>query len=87
MFLGGFGFEGIAVWNPNLNPKNHHELVATLFPGDERTMLLAVMSEDVARAIASRFEDAREIDTASFQTHDGRSFTYSIWAVQGFKGY
>ena len=87
MFLGGFGFEGIAVWNPNLNPKNHHELVATLFPGDERTMLLAVMSEDVARAIASRFEDVREIDTASFQTHDGRSFTYSIWAVQGFKGY
>ena len=87
MFLGGFGFEGIAVWNPDLNPKNHHELVATLFPGDERVMLLAVMSAETARKIARHFDEAREIETGEFQTHEGRSFTYAIWAVQGFKGY
>ena len=87
MFLGGFGFEGIAVWNPDLNPKNHHELVATLFPGDERVMILAVLSEEVAQQISSHFEDAREVESASFQTHDGRTFTYAIWVVQGFKGY
>lgn len=87
MFLGGFGFEGVAVWNPDLNPSNHHELVATLFPGDDRPMLLAVMSPEVAATIAARFEDAREIETGTFQTHKGREYGYSIWAVQGFKGY
>ena len=87
MFLGGFGFEGIAVWNPDLNPKNHHELVATLFPGDDRVMLLAVMSEVEAKRIASHFDDAREIEAGQFQTHSGRSFGYAIWAVQGFRGY
>ncbi|MEM7667648.1 MAG: glycosyltransferase family 39 protein, partial [Pseudomonadota bacterium] len=33
MFLGGLGWDEVAVWNPDLIPENHHELVATLYPG------------------------------------------------------
>lgn len=87
MFLGGFGFEGVAVWNPKLIPQNHHELVATLSPGDDRLMLLATMSRQSARDIAMRFDAAREIETSTFQTHKGREYAYSIWVVQGFRGY
>ena len=87
MFLGGFGFEGVAVWNPDSFPNNHHELVSSLDPGDERLMLLATMSEASAREIAAKFEDAREIESGTFQTHKGREFGYSIWLVQGFGDY
>lgn len=72
---------------PDLNPKNHHEVVATLWPGDDRTMLLAVLSPDAARAIARQFNVAREVETGTFRTHKGREFGYSIWAVQGFRDY
>lgn len=87
MFLGGLTFEDVAVWNPDLLPKNHHELVASLVPGDQRPMLLAVMHTPSAEAIAARFETAREIDAGTFQTHQGRAFGYAIWFVQGFRGY
>ncbi|MEM1277909.1 MAG: glycosyltransferase family 39 protein, partial [Pseudomonadota bacterium] len=39
MFLGGLSWDEIGVWNPKLAPQNHHELVATIYPGDERMML------------------------------------------------
>lgn len=87
MFLGGIDWTEIAVWNPGLNPSNHHELVATLRPGDERPMLLATMDRETARRIASHFEEAREIDSGTFPTHSDRAFAYSLWSVQGFKGY
>jgi len=87
MFLGGLTFQDIAVWNPDPWPENHHELVATLNPGDQRPMLLATMSRAQAVRIAGHFAEAREIETSSFQTHKGRIFGYSIWVVQGFKDY
>ncbi|MEM0987777.1 MAG: glycosyltransferase family 39 protein [Pseudomonadota bacterium] len=87
MFLGGLTFQDVAVWNPGLTPNNHHELVATLQPGDERPMLLAVMHLPAARAIADRFDEAREVETGTFQTHQGRTFSYSVWFVRGFRGY
>ncbi len=87
MFLGDLTWDDIAVWNPDLIPENHAEMVSTLRPGDARPMLLAVMSPKAARAIARHFEDAREIETGTIQTHAGRGFDYSIWAVQGFRGY
>ena len=87
MFLGGLGWEEIAVWNPDMLPNNHHELVATLNPGDERPMLLAMLDPALARQIAGRFEFAREIDAGAVQTHADRSFTYTLWVVQGFRGY
>ncbi|MEM7743930.1 MAG: glycosyltransferase family 39 protein [Pseudomonadota bacterium] len=87
MFLGGLTFQDIAVWNPDLIPDNHHELVATLSPGDERRMILAVLHAPSAPAMADRFDEAREIDTGTFETHRGRAFGYSIWVVQGFRGY
>ncbi len=87
MFLGGLGWEEIAVWNPDMLPNNHHELVATLNPGDERPMLLAMLDPALARQIAGRFEIAREIDGGAVQTHADRSFTYTLWVVQGFRGY
>ena len=87
MFLGGFGWQEIAVWNPDLAPSNHHELVSTLRPGEDRPALLAVMSADTAREIAARFDDAREIEAGQFATHADRAFGYSLWIVQGFRGY
>jgi 4-amino-4-deoxy-L-arabinose transferase-like glycosyltransferase len=87
MFLGGLTFDDIAVWNPGLAPSNHHELVSTLRPGDDRPMLLAVMSPDAAAAIASHFDEAREIESGAVQTHADREFVYAIWFVRGFRGY
>ncbi len=87
MFLGGIGFSEIAVWNPDLLASNHHELVATLRPGDDRMMVLAVGTERLARAIAKRFETAREIESGRFATHADRDFGYAIWVVQGFRDY
>jgi hypothetical protein len=87
MFYGGLTFDDIAVWNPDLAPANHHELVSTLRAGDERPMLLAVMSPEAARSIARHFDDAHEIETGTVQTHSGSQFLYAIWFVQGFRGY
>ncbi|MEM7178103.1 MAG: glycosyltransferase family 39 protein [Pseudomonadota bacterium] len=85
MFLGGLSWDEVATWNPDLLPDNHHELVATLYPGDDRVMLLAVLG--AGRGIANAFEHAREIETGDFDTHSDRKLAYSLWAVQGFKGY
>ena len=88
MFLGGLTFDQISVWNPVLNPKNHHELVATLRPGDHRRMIVAVMGNRAAGArIAKHFEEATEIETAEFPTHADRSYTYTLWVVEGFRDY
>ena len=85
MFLGTLSWDRVAVWNPDRLPDNHHEMVASLQPGDDRRMLLAVLGD--GRAIARRFETAREIETDSFPTHAGKSYRYSLWVVQGFEGY
>lgn len=87
MFLGGLTFDQIAVWNPDLAPKNHHELVATLYPGDHRRMLLAVLSPDEADRIATHFDEKRQIDVATVPTHADRSFSYSLWVLKGFGDY
>lgn len=87
MFYGGLGWDDIAVWNPRLIPDNHHELVATLRPGDQRVMMLATTSPRLASEIARHFEDAVQIETGHVQTHVDRGFDYAIWRVQGFRGY
>ena len=85
MFLGGLGWDEIAVWNPDLVPENHHELVATLRPGDDRLMLLATLHDPSAMVAA--FDEARAIDSGQFRTHKDRSFKFYLWAVKGFRGY
>ncbi|MBY8976722.1 glycosyltransferase family 39 protein [Rhodobacteraceae bacterium NNCM2] len=85
MFLGGLSWDEVAIWNPDLLPDNHHELVATLYPGDDRVMLLATLDNGVR--IARMFEEAREIEAGTFPTHSDRNVGYSLWVVQGFKGY
>lgn len=88
MFLGGLTFDQIAVWNPNLNPKNHHELVATLRPGDHRRMVIAVMGDSSAgAAMAKHFDEATEIETGRFETHADRGYGYTLWVVEGFRDY
>lgn len=87
MFLGGLGWDDVAVWNPDLFPDSHHELVATLQPGDARRMLLAVMNPRLAAEIAGRFDEAVEIAQERFATHADRSYTLSLWRVEGFRGY
>ena len=87
MFLGTLTFQDIAVWNEDPWPENHHELVATLQPGDHRPMILAVMSREAALYYAKAFEHAEEIESGTFQTHKGRTFGYSIWRVEGFRDY
>ncbi|MEM8821093.1 MAG: glycosyltransferase family 39 protein [Pseudomonadota bacterium] len=85
MFQGGIGWDEVAVWNPKISAQNHHELVATLMPGDARPMLLAVLRG--VGDIPAAFEEARPIDTGSFATHRDRSYNYELWFVRGFRGY
>jgi hypothetical protein len=85
MFLGGLGWDQVAVWNPD-RVENHHEMVASLHPGDARPMLLAVLDED-GEAMARRFEDRRLVDEGSFRTHRDREHRFELWWVQGFRGY
>ncbi|MGF1553649.1 MAG: glycosyltransferase family 39 protein [Paracoccaceae bacterium] len=85
MFLGGLGWDEVAVWNPD-RVENHHEMVASLRPGDRRAMLLATLDDDGA-AMAARFEEAELVDEGRFATHRDRSFGYELWWVKGFRGY
>lgn len=87
MFLGGLLWQDIAVWNPDPWPENHHELVATLQPGDERLLIIATMSSAAAEQMASRFEEARRIDSGTIDTHSDAGFGFALWVVQGFRGY
>ncbi len=87
MFHGGLTFDEIAVWNPGLIPHNHHELVATLRAGDERPMLLAVLSPELGAEIARHFDEAHPVESGTVQTHADAGFAYSLWFVQGFRGY
>ncbi|MEO1276509.1 MAG: hypothetical protein AAFV96_14365, partial [Pseudomonadota bacterium] len=85
MFLGGLGWDEVAVWHPSGRAQNHHELVAALSPGDGRRLLLAIMGD--AAPIAAAFEDARLVDEGRFRTHRDRDYPYSLWVVEGFEGY
>jgi len=85
MFLGGLGWDAVAIWNPDQLIDNHHELVAGLHPGDQRLMLFATLGPADEKTQA--FEEAREIETGEIATHADRSFTYRLWVVRGFKGY
>jgi len=87
MFLGALSWDDIAVWNPDPWPENHHEMVATLQPGDHRPMVVAVMTRAAGAAMAKHFDESREIETGSIETHAGRSFGYSLWFVRGFRDY
>ncbi len=88
MVIGGLGWDRIAVWNPDLLPDTHHELVATLLPGDDRRFLLALLGdEDRAAPLVARFAEAVQVDAGSFDTHGDRSYAYTLWVVQGFEGY
>ncbi|MEM9140260.1 MAG: glycosyltransferase family 39 protein [Pseudomonadota bacterium] len=87
MFQGSLTFQDIAIWNDDVWPENHHEMVATLQPEDHRPMIWAVLLPEAADYITQRFESAREIETGRFETHAGRTFGYSIWLVEGFKDY
>jgi hypothetical protein len=85
MFLGGLGWDEVAIWNPDGLPDNHHELVAGLQPGDDREMLLVVQRG--AARIAHHFREAREVEAGRLVIHLDREVTYEMWVVQGFKGY
>ncbi|HUF87819.1 MAG TPA: glycosyltransferase family 39 protein [Thermohalobaculum sp.] len=85
MFAGGLGWREVAIWNPDGRPDNHHELVASLEPGDDRAMLLAVTGSGAG--LAQHFAEARKIETGRLATHIDRWVPFSLWAVRGFRGY
>jgi hypothetical protein len=85
MFYGGLGWDEVAIWNPDQLPDNHHELVASLQSGDQREMLLVVRAR--ARQVVHHFKESREVETGAIETHKDRAVPFSIWVVQGFKGY
>ena len=85
MFYGGLGWDEVAIWTPDAAPDNQHELVATLYPGDQREMLL--VAQKGAASMARKFEEAREVESGSIETHIDRSVPFSMWVVRGFKGY
>ncbi|MEL6218467.1 MAG: glycosyltransferase family 39 protein [Pseudomonadota bacterium] len=87
MVLGGLGWDRVAVWNPDLFPDSHHELVATLQPGDDRAMLLAILNPSLAQQIAARFDLAVELEVERFATHGDRSYPLALWRLEGFRGY
>lgn len=85
MYIGRLGWDRVAAWNPDGRPDSHHELVASLRPGDSRRFLLAVHAG--APAIAGHFRTAREIESATIATHLDRTVPLSLWVVEGFRGY
>jgi hypothetical protein len=85
MYYGGLGWDEVAIWNPDAAPANHHELVATLYPGDQREMLLVVKRG--AEVMVDKFEEAREIESGLLETHIDRSVPFSMWVVRGFRKY
>ncbi len=85
MFLGGLGWREVAIWNPAGRIASHHEMVASLQPGDDREMLLVVRRG--AESHARHFAQAREIETVHLGVHLDQSVAYQFWVVQGFRGY
>lgn len=85
MWENGLDWNEIAVWNPELAPSNHHELVSTLRAGDDRRMILAVKGEGAR--VASRFERSRLLERSEIRTHGNRTEPFELWFVQDFRGY
>ncbi|HEU0222917.1 MAG TPA: glycosyltransferase family 39 protein [Paracoccaceae bacterium] len=76
----------IRIWNPADRVTNHFEMVASLAPPDGRPMLLALLNRDGERQ-AAHFAFAEPVDAGEFSTHADRTDSYTIWLVQGFRGY
>ncbi|MEM1313115.1 MAG: glycosyltransferase family 39 protein [Pseudomonadota bacterium] len=86
-FYGGLTFEDVAVFSPDAVANNHVEFRSRLEAGDPRPMVLAVESAVEARRIAALFETAEAVGQGAFATHSDRETGYSLWYVEGFKGY
>jgi hypothetical protein len=85
MFYGDLDWDDVAIWNPDAAPDNQLELVATLYPGDQREMLLVVQKGAVA--MVRHFDEAREVESGLLEIHIDRSVPFSMWIVRGFEGY
>lgn len=86
MWHGGFGVEGIAVWNPSGEVHNHYEMVASLQEGDAREMLLIVQNAKGGK-IAAAFAESELLEEGKDQIFVDRAHPYQIWRVKGFEGY
>ncbi len=86
MWHGGFGVEGIAVWNPSGEVHNHYEMVASLRQGDTREMLLIVQNHKGGK-IAAAFAESELLEKGKDQTFIDRAHPYQIWRVKDFTGY
>jgi hypothetical protein len=87
VFQGALPLSEIAVYEPDPVANNHFEFRARLAPGDGRLLLLAVESPEHGRRIAERFESAIPLGEGAFRTHSDRETGYSLWLVEGFRGY
>ena len=85
MFYGGLGWGQAAIWNPDGRVDSQHDLLVALRPGDDRAMLLAVTG--TGRGLARHFNHAREVESGRLATHIDRWVPFSLWVVQGFRGY
>jgi 4-amino-4-deoxy-L-arabinose transferase-like glycosyltransferase len=87
LFYGGLDFEDAAIWDPDGAPSNHFEFRSRLEAGDDRLMVLALNARRGTQAILSRFETAQPLGEGRFATHSDRAEPWSLWLVQGFRGY
>ena len=86
-FYGGLTFEDVAVFSPDPVANYHVEFRSRLSAGDPRPMVLAGESAVEARRIAALFETAEPVGQGAFATHSDRETGFSLWYVEGFKGY
>jgi len=74
------------MWEADGIARNEFELTAALAPGD-RGPFLFVTRRDSAPDVVGRFEDATRIGRVTVPTHPDAALRYTVWRLEGFRGY
>jgi 4-amino-4-deoxy-L-arabinose transferase-like glycosyltransferase len=74
------------MWNPDGVARNDFELTAALAPG-ERGPFLFVTRRAEAPDVTARFALAERIARLTVPTHRDAALSYTVWRLDGFRGY
>jgi hypothetical protein len=74
------------MWTPGPRARNEFQMSAPLLPGMTGPFLYVTRQRDPAN-ILRRFETAERISDIEIRTHPNAVLAYSVWRVEGFRGY
>ena len=74
------------MWTPGPRARNEFQMSAPLLPGMTGPFLYVTRHADPAN-ILHRFESAERISAIEVRTHSNAVLAYSVWRVEGFRGY